>query len=331
MTGDITFAYKPFLYLLAVIPLITAWYVWKINDNTTDIRYAHSSFLPGLKKSLRQRMIHLPFALRMLVIALLIIALARPQSSSRTHDVNVEGIDIMIALDVSGSMLAEDFRPNRIESAKRTAIEFINMRPGDRLGMTVFSGQSFTLCPLTTDHTLLKDLVSGAGPGMVEDGTAIGDGLATAINRLRESQALSKVVILLTDGINNAGAIDPLTAAEIAAMYNVRVYTIGVGSSGPVPYPFQTPLGVRYQNVEIPVDEELLQQMSSLTGGQYFWADNLDKLESIYKEIDTMERTKIDVTEFTRMHDEFLVLVLLSMFLLGLEILIKNTWLRTIP
>lgn len=331
MTGDITFAYKPFLYLLAVIPFITAWYVWKINDNTTDIRYAHSSFLPGLKKSLRQRMIHLPFALRMLVIALLIIALARPQSSSRTHDVNVEGIDIMIALDVSGSMLAEDFRPNRIESAKRTAIEFINMRPGDRLGMTVFSGQSFTLCPLTTDHTLLKDLVSGAGPGMVEDGTAIGDGLATAINRLRESQALSKVVILLTDGINNAGAIDPLTAAEIAAMYNVRVYTIGVGSSGPVPYPFQTPLGVRYQNVEIPVDEELLQQMSSLTGGQYFWADNLDKLESIYKEIDTMERTKIDVTEFTRMHDEFLVLVLLSMFLLGLEILIKNTWLRTIP
>lgn len=329
--NEIVFAYKPFLYLLLVIPLITAWYIWKNHDRTADIRFAHTGFLQGMRKSLRLRLIHLPFILRMMVLALLILALARPQSSSRERDVNVEGIDIMIALDISGSMLAEDFKPNRMESAKQTALEFISMRPGDRIGMTVFSGQSFTLCPLTTDHVRLKELVAGAGPGMVEDGTAIGDGLATAINRLRESQALSKVIILLTDGINNAGAIDPLTAAEIAAMYGMRVYTIGVGSSGPVPYPFQTPLGVRYQNVEIPVDEELMLQMAQMTGGQYFWADSQNKLEEIYREIDQMERTKIDVTEFTTMHDEYLSLALLALFLLGLEMVFRNTWLRTHP
>ena len=331
MTGEITFAYKHFLYLLLIIPFISVWYIWRRNERTTDVRFAHTEFVSGLKKTLRQRLVHLPFFLRMLVLALLIIAMARPQSTSRTHDVNVEGIDIMIALDISGSMLAEDFRPNRMESAKVTALEFIDMRPGDRIGMTVFSGQSFTLCPLTTDHALLKELASGAGPGMVEDGTAIGDGLATAINRLRESQAISKVIILLTDGINNAGVIDPMTAAEIAAMYDIRVYTIGVGSSGPVPYPFQTPLGIRYQNVEIPVDEGLLKEMAAITGGQYFWADSQNKLEEIYMEIDQMERTKIDVTEFTRKHDEYLTWVLLALFLLGLELVLRNTWLRTVP
>lgn len=329
--GEITFAYKPFLYLLLVIPLVVAWYIFKHKERTTDIKYSHSEFLRGMGKSLRQRLVHLPFIIRMLVLVFLIVALARPQSSSRTHDVNVEGIDIVIAMDVSGSMLAEDFSPNRMESAKVTAREFIEMRPGDRIGMTVFSGQSFTLCPLTTDHVLLKELAAGIGPGMVEDGTAIGDGLSTAINRLRESQTVSKVIILLTDGINNAGSIDPVTAAEIAQMYGIRVYTIGVGSEGAVPYPFQTPLGVRYQNVEIPVDEELLREMAEITGGQYFWADTQNKLEEIYFEIDQMERTKIDVTEYTRMHDEYLVLLLLAMGLLALELVLRNTWLRTIP
>lgn len=329
--GEITFAYQPFLYLLLAIPLIVTWYVFKHKERTTDLRYSHSAFLRGMKKTLRQRLIHLPFILRMLVLVLLIIALARPQSSSRAHNVDVEGIDIVIAMDVSGSMLAEDFSPNRMESAKATAREFIEMRPGDRIGMTVFSGQSFTLCPLTTDHVLLKELAAGIGPGMVEDGTAIGDGLATAINRLRESQTVSKVIILLTDGINNAGAIDPVTAAGIAEMYGIRVYTIGVGSKGAVPYPFQTPLGVRYQNVEIPVDEELMQQVADITGGQYFWADTQNKLEEIYVEIDQMERTKIDVTEYTRVHDEYLILVLLAMGLLALELVLRHTWLKTIP
>ncbi len=331
MPGDITFAYKPFLYILSVIPLLVAWYIWKEKDRTADIRYVHAEYAKGVKKSLRLRLLHLPFVLRMIVLCLLIVALARPQSSSRTHDVTVEGIDMMIALDISGSMIAEDFKPNRMEAAKNAAIEFIDMRPGDRIGMTVFSGESFTLCPLTTDHGLLKELTRGLTTGMVEDGTAIGDGLATAINRLRESQAISKVIILLTDGINNTGVIDPLTAAEMAALYDIRVYTIGVGSDGPVPYPFQTPFGVQYRNVEIPVDEELLQEMADITGGQYFWAQTQGALESIYREIDQMERTKIDVTEYTRMHDEFLILVLLALALLGLEGILKNTWLRTIP
>jgi Ca-activated chloride channel homolog len=197
--------------------------------------------------------------------------------------------------------------------------------------MTVFSGESFTLCPLTTDHVLLKELASGVKTGMVEDGTAIGDGLATALNRLRESQAISKVVILLTDGINNAGVIDPLTAAEIASVYGIRVYTIGVGSKGSVPYPFQTPLGVQYRQVEIPVDEDLLRQMADMTGGSYYWADSQGKLQEIYEEIDQLERTRIDVTEYTRKSDEYLPLVLLAFLLLGVEMVFKNTWLRTNP
>lgn len=328
---EITFAYRPFLLLLAVIPFLVAWYVWKHREHGSDIRYAHSVFIDGVRKSFRLRLLHLPFAFRMLVLALLILALARPQSSSRSQDVNVEGIDIMISLDISGSMLAEDFRPNRLEAAKQTALEFILMRPTDRLGMTVFSGESFTLCPLTTDHVLLKELASGVKTGMVEDGTAIGDGLATALNRLRESQAISKVVILLTDGINNAGVIDPLTAAEIASVYGIRVYTIGVGSKGSVPYPFQTPLGLQYRQVEIPVDEDLLRQMAEMTGGSYYWADSQGKLQEIYEEIDQLERTRIDVTEYTRKSDEYLPLVLLAFLLLGVEMVLKNTWLRTNP
>ena len=328
---EITFAYKPFLLLLAVIPLLAAWYIWKQRDYSSDIRFAHSAFVEGVKKSFRLRLLHLPFVLRMLVMGLLIVALARPQSSSRSQDVSVEGIDIMIALDISGSMLAEDFRPNRLEAAKQTALEFIEMRPTDRLGMTVFSGESFTLCPLTTDHVLLKELASGVKTGMVEDGTAIGDGLATALNRLRESQAISKVVILLTDGINNAGVIDPLTAAEIASVYGIRLYTIGVGSKGSVPYPFQTPIGVQYRQVEIPVDEGLLQQMAEMTGGSYYWADSQSKLQEIYEDIDQLERTRIDVTEYTRKTDEYLPLVLLAFLLLGLELVFRNTWLKTNP
>lgn len=331
MWTDIEFANKAVLWLLTGIPLLVAWYVWKYRERQPSLRYAHTSFLDGVRSSLRVRLLHLPFGLRMLVLALLVIALARPQSTTRAREVHTEGIDIVIALDVSGSMLAEDFRPNRLESARQTALDFIDRRPGDRIGMTVFSGQGFTLCPLTTDHILLKELASRVTTGMVEDGTAIGDGLGTGINRLRESEAVTKVIILLTDGISNMGVIDPLTAAEIAAMYDIRVYTIGVGSSGPVPYPFQTPFGTQYQQVEIPVDEELLQQIAAMTGGRYFWADNREALETVYQEIDQMERSRIDVTEYTHRHDEYLPLALLAMALLAAEILLRNTWLRTTP
>lgn len=329
--SDIVFAWPALLYLLLIIPIIIGWYIWRHKESSADIRFVHSAFIDGIRKSFRVRLLHLPFIFRLLATGLLIIALARPQSTSSRRDVNIEGIDIMIALDISGSMLAEDFRPNRMEAAKRTAIEFIGMRGNDRIGMTVFSGQSFTLVPLTTDHAMLKELASGVSTGMVQDGTAIGDGFATAINRLRDSDAISRVIVLLTDGINNAGVIDPLTAAEIAAMYGIRVYTIGVGSSGPVPYPFQTPLGIRYQEVEIPVDEDLLIQIADLTGGQYFWAETPNALENVYHEIDELERTTIDVTEFTRYSDEFLPLLLMALLFLGFETVLKLTWLRTIP
>lgn len=327
MFAEITFAYQPFLYFLLVIPLLTGYYVWRIRFQHSEMQYSHSLFMKGVKKSFRLHLIHLPFILRMLALALLIMALARPQSVSHTQDVTVEGIDIMISLDISGSMLAEDFRPNRMEAAKNTAMEFVDMRPGDRIGVTVFSGESFTLVPLTTDHYLLKDMMRRVHTGMVQDGTAIGDGLATAINRLRESDAISKVIVLLTDGVNNTGVIDPLTAAEIAQLYNIRVYTVGVGSSGPVPYPFQTPFGVQYRDVEIPVDEQLLQEIAQMTGGRYFWAETKNALENIYKEIDQMERSKIDVLEFARRKDEYLPLVLLAMLLLGLEFMLRQTWL----
>lgn len=330
MIQDITFAYPVFLYFLLVIPVLIIWYLLRRHFTLAEMHYSHSGFLKGIPKSLRLRLVHLPFGLRMAAMTLLIVALARPQSTSRDQTVDVEGIDIMITIDISGSMLAEDFKPNRMEAAKKTALEFIGMRSGDRIGMTVFSGESFTLCPLTTDHALLKELTRSIHTGMVEDGTAIGDGLSTAINRLRESESISKVIILLTDGINNAGVIDPLTAAEIAAMYQIRVYTIGVGSPGPVPYPFKTPFGVQYQHVEIPVDEPLLQNMAHMTGGEYFWAENQNALEEVYRQIDQMERSRIDVQEFSRKKDEFLLWVLLALLLLLAEFVLRNTWLRSL-
>ncbi len=328
MWNEITFAYQPFLYFLLVIPVLIAFYVWRRRFLFAEIQYSHSGFVQQVKKSFRIRLVHLPIVLRMLALALLIVALARPQSTMRTQDVTVEGIDIVVALDISGSMLAEDFKPNRMEAAKATAKEFIDMRPGDRIGLTVFSGESFTMVPLTTDHLLIRDMLQSVNTGMVEDGTAIGDGLATAINRLRESDAISKVIILLTDGINNAGVIDPLTAAEIAQMYNIRVYTVGVGSSGPVPYPFQTSFGVQYRDVEIPVDEDLLMEMAQMTGGRYFWAENQQALNEIYQEIDQLERSKIDVTEMARKADEYLPLVLIALLLIVLEFILRHTWLR---
>ncbi len=329
--SDISFAWPAFLFLLLILPLVVAWHVLRYKKSSADMLYVHSAFIRQSVKTIRTYLMHLPFVLRVLALAFLILALARPQSTSSRHDISIEGIDIMIALDISGSMLAEDFSPNRMEAAKQTAIEFIGMRSNDRIGMSVFSGQSFTLVPLTTDHAILRELTSAVTTGMVQDGTAIGDGLATAINSLRDSDAISRVIILLTDGINNTGVIDPLTAAEIAALYDIRVYTIGVGSSGPVPYPFQTPFGIQYRDVEIPVDEVLLQEIADITGGQYFWAETPMALENVYIEIDQLERTKIDVTEFTRHTDEYFPLLILALSLIGLEALLKYTWLRTIP
>jgi Ca-activated chloride channel family protein len=269
--------------------------------------------------------------MRALGIGLLIIALARPQTTSSRQDVTIEGIDIVLALDVSSSMLAMDLRPDRLEAAKEVASEFISGRPNDRFGLVIFSGETFTQAPLTTDHAVIKNLFENIHSGMIEDGTAIGDGLATSVNRLKESKAVSKVIILLTDGVNNMGSLDPLSSAEIAKMYGVRIYTIGVGSEGNAPYPVQTPFGRQIQYMEVKIDEALLQQVAELTDGRYFRATSNEKLREIYGEIDKLEKSKIDVTEFKKRKEEFLPFALLAFVLIMAEVLLRNTVFRSAP
>ncbi len=331
MFEHIEFADGYFLYLLIIIPLLLFWYWYKHSKRTADIQLPETSVFEKSNKSIRQYLMHLPFVLRMIAIALLIIALARPQTSTKRQDVSIEGIDIVMALDVSGSMLAQDLKPDRLEAAKKVALEFMEGRPNDRVGLVVFSGETFTQVPLTTDHSVLKNLFEDVKSGMIKDGTAIGDGLSTAINRLKESLAISKVIILLTDGVNNAGSIDPKSAAEIAEMYGIRIYTIGVGSRGVAPYPVQTTFGVRYQNMEVKIDEDLLKQVAAMTDGKYFRATSNKKLREIYNEIDKLEKSKIDVTEFKQKHEEFLPLALIALGLFILDIILKNTIFRTIP
>ncbi|MFN2336767.1 MAG: VWA domain-containing protein, partial [Bacteroidales bacterium] len=256
-----------FLWFLLVIPLLLAYYIYRQSKAHASVKLSTAGFLMNGHKTFRHYLRHILFALRIIVIALVIIVIARPQSVDKWQSSTTEGIDIVLALDVSGSMLARDFNPDRLEASKNVATEFINGRPYDRMGLTVFSGESFTQCPLTTDHAVLINLMREVKSGIIEDGTAIGVGLATAINRIKDSDAISKVIILLTDGVNNMGSIDPVTAAEIAKTFGVRVYTIGVGSMGFADYPVQTPFGMRYQKMQVEIDEELLKQIADLTGG----------------------------------------------------------------
>ena len=267
----------------------------------------------------------------MVAVALLIVILARPQSTNSWSNSSTEGIDIMLAMDISGSMLAQDLKPNRLEAAKDVAASFINGRPNDNIGLVVFSAESFTQCPLTTDHTVLLNLFKDIQSGMIQDGTAIGLGLANAESRIKDSHAKSKVIILLTDGSNNAGEIAPVTAAEIAKTFGVRVYTIGVGTKGMAPYPFQTAFGVQYQNIPVEIDEATLKQIASTTGGQYFRATDNASLKEIYSEIDQMEKTKISVQEYSKKQEEYKNWALLVFALLLVEILLRNTLLRNIP
>ena len=261
----------------------------------------------------------------------MIVALARPQTTSEGENISTEGIDIVLVTDVSGSMLAEDFRPNRIEAAKAVAAEFVDGRPNDRIGFVVFAGESFTQCPLTLDHAVVKELIAGVKSGLIEDGTAIGMGLATAVSRLKDSESKSKVIILLTDGVNNKGVIDPMTAAGIASTFGIRVYTVGVGTIGMAPYPVQTPLGTQYRNVPVEIDEELLKKIAVQTGGTYFRATDNDKLQLIYAEIDRLEKTKIEVTQFRRHKEDFYTAGFLAGFLLLGEVLLSLTFFRKIP
>lgn len=331
MMENIVFAYPKVLFLLILIPLLIAYYIWKRQSQLTQIRISSLGGFNGYKKTFRQYLEHVPFGLRCLVIALVIVCLARPQSSSKGQNVMTEGIDIMLAMDISPSMLAEDFKPNRIEAAKRVAISFIEGRPNDRIGLVVFSGESFTQCPLTSDHSVLINLMGNLQSGMLQDGTAIGDGLATSVNHIKNSKAKSKIIILLTDGINNSGSVAPLTAAEIARTFGIRVYTIGVGTKGFAPYPMKTPFGIQYQNMEVQIDEEVMTKISGITDGKYFRATNNNKLKAIYQEIDKLEKTKIEVTEFKRHSEEFFPFALLAGLLLILEIILRYTVLRSIP
>lgn len=328
---EITFHNPEFLFLLVLVPLLAAWYFYRRRINQADLQVSGSEAFEQPKWSIRMILLRSLYVLRLLAITLLIIAFARPQTSLKRQDITVEGIDIILALDISGSMLARDFRPDRLEASKSVAGDFIDGRPDDRIGLVVFSGEAFTQCPLTTDHSVLKNLLAEMQSGMIEDGTALGDGLATAVNRLRESKAVSKVIILLTDGVNNMGALDPNSAAEIAKLYGIRIYTIGVGTIGMAPYPFQTPFGIEIRNVEVQIDEPLLKNISKMTDGVYYRATNNEKLRQVFQEIDKLEKSKIDVTEFRKKKEEYLPLALLALALFGLELIFRYVLLKNIP
>jgi len=326
-----TFANPEYFLVLLVIPAMLFWY-WKMQrKHVSELRISTAKAFQTVPRSLRQRFRHVLFTLRLLAVILLVMALARPQSTSKGENVSTEGIDIILATDISGSMRAEDFQPNRIEAAKKVALDFISGRPDDRIGLVIFSGESFTQCPLTLDHAVLKNLLSEVKSGMIEDGTAIGMGLATAVSRLKDSKAKSRVIILLTDGVNNRGFIDPLTAAGIAQSFGIRVYTIGVGTVGMAPYPVETPFGIQRQNMPVEIDEALLEKISDQTGGKYYRATDNRKLKAIYEEIDRLEKTKIEVTQFRRHKEEFYGATMAAGLVLLLEILLSNTVFRKIP
>nr|ACM91085.1 aerotolerance protein BatA [uncultured bacterium Rlip1] len=330
MFENIEFANPKLLWLLLMVPALIVWYILRHKKQEASLSFSDLKGFVKLPKTWKAYLRHLLFALKMAALALLIVALARPQSSSTNSTSNIEGIDIVMAMDVSGSMLARDLKPDRLTAAKNVASDFVKGRPGDRMGLVIFSGETFTQVPLTTDHGVMLNMLAEMKNGLIDDGTAIGDGLATAISRLKDSEAISKVVILLTDGMNNAGSVDPYTAAEIAKLYGIRVYTIGVGSYGTAPYPVQTPFGTQIQQMKVEIDEKLLASVASMTGGKYFRATSNQKLDEIYEEIDKLERSKIEVTEFRRLHEEFYPLVAWALALLLLEFLLRKTIFRTL-
>jgi len=326
------FEYPYLLFLEFILVPIIALYVYReLKDKSPYVRV--STITPWLtgKGRLKTYSRHIPFILRCIAIAAVIVAIARPRSSQQFEQVDTEGIDIALTMDVSTSMLARDFKPDRIGAAKDIAIEFIASRPNDRIGIVVFAGESFTQSPLTTDRVTLINLMKEIETGLIDDGTAIGNGLATAVARLKDSDAKSKVVILLTDGVNNSGEITPLMAAEIAKTYGVRVYTIGVGAMGEAPYPVMTPWGIQMQNLKVEIDEGLLKQIAESTGGKYFRATDNTKLMEIYSEINDMEKTLTSVDSFPIYSELFMRFALIALAALLLEIAFRFFIIRRIP
>jgi Ca-activated chloride channel homolog len=331
MFTNVHFAYSWILYFLLLIPLMAFWY-WKSGKNkSTSITYSSLRIFKNFKPTIKEKLRHAVVALRLLALTLLIIAVARPQSFSSGENIYSEGIDIAILLDISGSMLAEDFHPNRIDAAKNVIDDFIQGRTTDRIGLVVFARESFTQCPLTIDYPVLRGLLKDIKSGMIEDGTAIGNAIANGVNRLKDSKAKSKVIILLTDGVNNAGEVDPLTAAQIAKTFGIRIYAIGVGTIGEAPYPFQTPYGIRYQMMPVEIDEGVLRQIAGMTDGKYFRATNNKKLEDIYKEIDKLEKSKIEITSYRNAKELFYGWLGGGLFLLLFELGLAKTIFRKIP
>ena len=326
-----TFAYPELLWLLILLPLIATWYILQARKTSATMTISSLKPFEGGRRGLRVYLRHSLPILRALSVGFLIIALARPQNTNSWQKDSIEGIDIMLAMDVSGSMQAMDFKPNRLEAAKDVAISFINNRPNDNIGMVTFAGESFTQCPLTTDHTVLLNMVQDLQMGVLDDGTAIGMGLATAVNRLKDSKAKSRVVILLTDGSNNMGDITPRMAADIARTFGIRVYTVGVGTRGEAPFPIQTEFGVRIQNVPVDIDEPTLDGIAEVSGGKYFRAVDNETLNEIYKEIDKLEKTRLMSKSFKAYEEKYFVYALIAFLLLLTEFLLRNTLLRSNP
>jgi len=325
------FAHIEYLFLLLLLIPYIVWYVMKNNKKDASVQLSDVSPFEGVKKSWKLYFFHVPFVLTVIALIMMILVLARPQKTDSWQRSDMEGIDIMLAIDVSTSMLAEDLHPNRLEAAKDVAAKFISGRPTDNIGLTVFAGEAFTQCPLTVDHAVLLNLLNGVQTGLVQDGTAVGMGIANAISRLKDSKAKSKVIILLTDGTNNRGDISPLTAADIAKTYGIRIYTIGVGTNGTAPYPYPTNLGVRYVNVPVEIDEKTLGEIAEATDGAYFRATSNTKLKEVYEEINKLEKTKLSVKEFSTRDEEYQIFALIAALCVLSIIILRNTILRRIP
>ncbi|GAB4295850.1 MAG: VWA domain-containing protein [Ignavibacteriaceae bacterium] len=331
MPEDFSFAYPWVLWFLILIPLMIFWYIFRILKQRPAVGFSTLALIKEIKIGWKERLRHLPAALRIISFGLLIVALARPQSFTSGQNVHTEGIDIVMVLDISGSMLAEDFTPNRLEAAKQVIDNFINDRISDRIGLVVFARDAFTQCPLTIDYSVLRNLLAQIKNGMIEDGTAIGNAIANGVNRLKDTDAKGKVMILLTDGVNNAGEIDPVSAAEIATLYGIRIYAIGVGTRGEAPYPVQTPFGIRYQMVPVEIDEELMKSIAQKTGGEYFRATNNRTLMEIYNKIDKLEKSKIEVTSYSKASELFYGWLGFAFLLLVFEFILSSTIFRELP
>lgn len=327
------FANPEFLGLLIFIPIMLIWYLKRQRRTAGSVRFSNLEIVKSVKRSAKIRLRHILFVLRLVTVALIIVALARPQSGETDEEIITEGIDIILSMDVSSSMLAEDFKPkNRLEAAKVVAKKFVEGRNSDRIGLVVFSGKSFTQCPLTIDYGILLNFLDQIHIGMVEDGTAIGMAIANCVNRLRDSKAKSKVIILLTDGRNNRGQLDPITAATLAKTMGIRIYTIGAGKRGEALYPIEDPIfGKRYVHMPVEIDEEVLTEIARITKGRYFRATNRQSLSKIYEEIGEMEKTKIEVKEFTRYKELFGTYLFFAILCFLIEVILANTIFRKIP